>query len=70
VVDETSLEARQARNKFAALDSDGDGSVSTEEWARSRQLKPLFEAAGVDLSQPMSADQFVMNYVRITAPKG
>jgi len=68
-IDESLPEVKQARNFFGLLDSDHDGNVSSSEWNSSRQLKPLFEKAGIDLSSPMSEDQFVSHYVRIKSPK-
>jgi hypothetical protein len=68
-LDESSPDVKKARRDFGLLDRDRNGEVSVEEWNASRQLKPLFEAAGIDLSSPMSADQFVSHYVRIKTPK-
>jgi hypothetical protein len=68
-LDESSVIVKQARNSFDILDGNHDGHVSLEEWTRAAKTKPLFEAAGVDLSQPMSRDQFVMHFVRLKSPK-
>lgn len=59
--------SRQASNMFSMLDANHDGSISPEEWKRSSKLRPQFEAAGVDLSAPMSRDAFVQHYLRVTS---
>ncbi|MBX3440807.1 MAG: hypothetical protein KF774_00270 [Planctomyces sp.] len=68
-IDESSPQARQATRSFNLLDRDGDGTVSAEEWRAATNLRPLFEKAGVDLSEPMSRDQFVSHYVRLNGPR-
>jgi Ca2+-binding EF-hand superfamily protein len=47
---------------FKAMDADKSGTITSEEWARSRTLKPKFEKAGYDLSQPMDQQQFIAGY--------
>jgi len=64
-VDMDSPEAARAKYTFRLLDRDRDGSVTPEEWQRSRRLRPMFEAAGVDLSKPMTVEQFVPTYLKI-----
>lgn len=61
-------QVKQAERFFSLLDRDRDGNVSELEWARSQRLKPKFEEAGANLTEPMSSDQFVSFYVRIFAP--
>lgn len=60
-----SPEAARAKYTFRLLDRDRDGSVTPEEWQRSRRLRPKFEEAGVDLSKPMTVEQFVPTYLKI-----
>ncbi|MCA9074555.1 MAG: hypothetical protein KDA93_05945 [Planctomycetaceae bacterium] len=60
-------QVKQAERLFALLDRDRDGTVTELEWARSQRLKPRYEAAGANLTEPMSSDQFVSYYVRIFA---
>ena len=62
-----SRDARQARTYFKLMDNDRNGTISADEWERSRRLKPMFEAVGVDLSQPMNETQFVEGYVKAMA---
>jgi hypothetical protein len=55
-----------AQRQFKRLDTDGDGTVTDLEWRRSVLLRLKFEKAGVNLSQPMSEEQFIgyyMNFV-------
>ena len=61
---------RKARYDFSLLDLNRDGVISELEWRESKKLKPQFEQAGVNLGQPMSADQFVSYYVQIVAADG
>ncbi len=50
---------------FRALDRDKDGSVGADEWQKSRSTRPLFEKAGIDISQTMSREDFIAHYVRL-----
>ncbi len=54
-----------AERFFGLMDRDRDGSLDQSEWERSRRLRPAFEGAGIDLSQPMNRDQFVGHYLRV-----
>ncbi len=56
---------KAAEFAFRALDRDKDGVVAVEEWKRSRSTRPLFEKGGVDISQTMSREDFIANYVRL-----
>lgn len=51
---------------FGILDKDDDGAISEEEWGSSVRIRGMFEEAGLDLSEPMSQDAFVGNYVRLS----
>ncbi|WP_197444289.1 EF-hand domain-containing protein [Maioricimonas rarisocia] len=64
-VDMESPEAARAKYTFRLLDRNRDGSIAPEEWQRSRRLRPLFEEAGTDLSQPMTVEQFVPIYLKV-----
>ena len=59
-------EARRAAYYFDRLDANRDGSVTANEWSISRRIKPMFEQAKIDLSKPMSKEQFVKDYVRLS----
>jgi Ca2+-binding EF-hand superfamily protein len=59
--------ATRAASMFRLLDANRDGMISAEEWNRSSQLKPKFEQAGIDLSQPMSRETFIETYQRVMA---
>lgn len=52
-----------AQKAFPYLDTDKDGSISVEEMAKSRRVRPMFEKAGIEV-KAMSAQQFNDNYVR------
>ncbi|TWU07096.1 EF hand [Symmachiella macrocystis] len=56
---------KAAEFAFRALDRDKDGVVTAAEWKRSRSTRPLFEKGGVDISQTMSREDFIANYVRL-----
>lgn len=64
--DANSVAARRGESMFRLLDRDRDESLSGDEWNRARTIKPLFEKGGVDLSQPMSKNEFVANYIRLS----
>ncbi|MFG0332255.1 MAG: EF-hand domain-containing protein, partial [Maioricimonas sp. JB049] len=64
-IDMESPEAARAKYTFRLLDRNRDGSIAPEEWQRSRRLRPMFEKAGFDLSQPMTVEQFVPAYLKI-----
>lgn len=66
VPDEESPLVRRAEAMFRLLDRDRDGVVTPEEWDRSSRLKPMFESAGVDLTEPMTREMFITHYVRIS----
>lgn len=56
-----------ARLIFTQLDADKDNKISADEWGRSRTIKPRFESAGIDISQPMAQEQFVEAYLKAFA---
>lgn len=57
----------RADTTFGSLDVDQSGSITSDEWARSRTLRPKFEQAGVDLAAPMSKEQFRSHFARVMA---
>ena len=65
-VDLNSVAARRAESMFRLLDKDRDDLLSGDEWNRSRTIKPLFEKGGIDLAKPMSKNDFLTNYVRLS----
>jgi len=67
--DRTKADEAQAKSVFSILDKNKDGKISAEEIASSTRLGPLFQQAGVSFTEPMPADQFVSNYVRIQKSK-
>ncbi len=58
-IDEENSDVRRFRNYFSILDRDRDGSLSPQEWDRSRKIRKRLEEAGIDLSKPMDGDTFV-----------
>src|SRR5690606_7741962 len=60
-------ESRQAEDFIRKRDRNQNKTVDPEEWAITRTLRPMFEQAGVDLTQAMSHEQFVQSYVRVVA---
>lgn len=65
-VDTNSVAGRRAESMFRLLDKDRNESLTAEEWGRSRTIKPLFEKGGIDISQPMSKNDFLSNYIRLS----
>jgi hypothetical protein len=63
--EKNSVEGRQATNYVSQLDRNKNGQIDPEEWSISRRIKPQFEQAGVNLSQPMPVDQFIALYVKL-----
>lgn len=59
-----SLSAKLAARYFKLMDSNKNGSVDPEEWEKSQRIKPMFEKAGIDISQPLSEDEFIAGYVK------
>lgn len=57
---------RRAEYYFQSLDRNRDGVLTPDEWANSQRLRPMFEAAGIDLSRPMSLEEFVRHSVRLS----
>lgn len=60
--------ARDAERFFRLLDRNRDGLIAADEW-RDGNTKTMFTTGGVDLSQPMSAEDFSQHYVRLSAAR-
>lgn len=56
-----------ARFIFGTLDKDKDETLSPDEISSSRVVKPKFESAGIDMTQPMSQQQFIEAYLKAFA---
>ena len=61
--------ALKAGRMFEILDQDKSQTVVGSEWDKSSRLKPLFVKGGVDLSKPLSKDDFTQAFVRVGADK-
>ena len=46
------------------MDVNKSGSIEPEEWIKGRSMKPVFETAKVDISKPLTKDQFIDGYVK------
>jgi hypothetical protein len=66
---DSSVLSEEAKRSFGLLDANKNGSIEPEEWAPSRRIRGMFEQAKVDLSEPMTSDEFVRNYVEINAKR-
>jgi hypothetical protein len=60
----------EAGRYFGLLDKDDDGAISAEEWGSSIRIGGMFRKGGLDLSQPMSEEAFVQNYVTLSKAEG
>ena len=67
--EQTAKDKSRATTYFGALDRDNDGTLSTEEWDRSRRVKGMFEKAGIPI-KPMSESEFASNYMKAAAKSG
>ncbi len=61
--------AVKAGRLFELLDQDKSQTVVGSEWDNSSRLKPMFVKGGVDLSKPLSKDEFTQAFVRVGADK-
>ncbi len=68
-VDKNSREARYASFVFRSLDKNKDGSLTADEWERSRRTRQTFEKAGITLAVPVNSDQFLQSYVQVKKKK-
>jgi hypothetical protein len=49
---------------FDYMDADKSGSIEPAEWIKGRSVKPVFEAAKVDITKPLTKDQFIAGYAK------
>lgn len=61
---------KEAHSRFYLMDGNGDGSLTSDEWANSRKIRPMFENAGIDISQPMPEAAFIEHYKKLNANRG
>jgi Ca2+-binding EF-hand superfamily protein len=61
--------SERANTAFDALDVNKDGSITPDEWGRSRTMRPRFEAAGIDLTKPTPKATFVGQFERVMGAK-
>jgi hypothetical protein len=51
---------------FSRLDTDGNGTIDTNEWQQSRRVRGMFEQAGIQIGN-MNLQQFTANLEKATA---
>lgn len=68
-VDTESAGAKEGAYYFGLMDRNRDGNIDSQEWSRSKRIKPFFEQSGADLSKPMPKEDFVRIYVQSGAVK-
>ena len=56
----------QARQAFDLLDSNKDGQLSADEWARSRNVRGAFERANIQVEFPLKVETFLNQYRQAT----
>ncbi len=61
--------AADAERYFGLMDKDRDGSIAPDEW-EGRRIRSMFEDDGIDLDSPVSQQEFIRNYVRLSAGGG
>ena len=49
---------------FDYMDVNKNGSIEPGEWVKGRSVKPVFETAKIDISKPLTKDQFIDGYVK------
>lgn len=59
-------EVAMAPQYFSRLDTDGNGTVDTNEWQQSRRVRGMFEQAGIQIGN-MNLQQFTQNLEKATA---
>jgi len=52
---------------FVGLDNNRDGTLSSEEWQRSRTARGKFEKAGIAISLPIKQAEFLELYKQVEA---
>lgn len=63
----TPVEMTAGMKVFVGLDNDRDGTLTGEEWQRSRTARGKFEKAGIAISFPIKQAQFVELYKQVEA---
>lgn len=63
----TPVEMTAGMKVFVGLDNDRDGTLTDEEWQRSRTARGKFEKAGIAISLPIKQAQFVELYKQVEA---
>lgn len=58
--------AADAQRYFGLMDRNRDGSIAPDEW-QGQRIRSMFEDDGVDLAEPVSQQDFIRNYVRLSA---
>lgn len=61
----TALPTTAGMKVFVGLDSNRDGTLTDEEWQRSRTARSKFEKAGIAISFPIQQAQFVEMYKKV-----
>jgi len=59
-------EAAMAPQYFSRLDTDGNGTIDTNEWQQSRRVRGMLEQAGIQIGN-MNLQQFTANLEKATA---
>ncbi|MAG93046.1 MAG: hypothetical protein CMJ48_04785 [Planctomycetaceae bacterium] len=62
--DQSGTVRRTATYVFEALDTNKDGTLSLDEWSKSRSTRTRFERAGVELKSPVSLEEFTVLFGR------
>jgi Ca2+-binding EF-hand superfamily protein len=70
VLDENSPSVRRYRSSFKLLDRDNSGTITTDEWERSTNIRGRMTSAKVDLNHPMDADTFVKHLLHLDTAAG
>lgn len=66
-IDPSDPNVAKAKNYFSLMDENKDSLLSREELEKSNRVKTKFKEAGVEFTQPMTIDQFVETYVRVSS---
>jgi len=62
-------EAAIAAGRFKLLDKNRNETLEPEEWALSRMIRAQFETAKIDITVPMTKDDFIQHFVELNPPK-
>ena len=61
---------REARDSFARLDTNRDGGLAEDEWAKSKNSRASFEQAGITPSLPLTVEAFVVLFRKAREANG